>query len=304
MLFRIEDVAGFSPNLRSYGSAPEIRLEKGRVDAYIAEKIRDQVNGAEKRDALSYSQSLAVCLLKYNRFTDNELHFFGANPEVKQIMDYVFYRTRKGNFREKRYSLAERVSGAPLFRGDGIIFLRGFLVDAADNRLLDAYLNRYAGAGRKAYASPEKDREVIALNPPGGWVIREHMDAVYTLYALQLRYGFLKQPEWAGALAGEVRAMDPFRFAAAPGEQEAAAQLICYLSRFWSREERISRRIYSDQTRQEHLSMCFDPILQFDAILNEPFEEAYGLCCQYNLQALSWLFWDFCARYLAESGGL
>ena len=80
--------------------------------------------------------------------------------------------------------------------------------------------------------------------------------------------------------------------------------MICYLSRFWSREERISRRIYSDQTRQEHLSMCFDPILQFDAILNEPFEEAYGLCRQYNLQALSWLFWDFCARYLAESGGL
>lgn len=38
MLFRIEDVAGFSPNLRSYGSAPEIRLEKDRVDAYIAEK--------------------------------------------------------------------------------------------------------------------------------------------------------------------------------------------------------------------------------------------------------------------------
>ncbi len=50
--------------------------------------------------------------------------------------------------------------------------------------------------------------------------------------------------------------------------------------------------------------MCFDPILQFDAILNEPFEEACGFCRQYNLQALSWLFWDFCARYLAESGGL
>lgn len=303
MLFRIEDVSGFSPNLRSYGGAPEIPLEKHQVDAYIAGKIRDQVNGAEKRDALSYSRSLAACLLKYNRFTDNELHFFGANPEVRQIMDYFFYRTRKGKFREKRYSLMERVSGSPLFRGNGIISLRGFLVDVADNRLLDAYLNRYTGAGRKAYASPEKDREVVALNPPRGWVIREHMDAVYTLYALQLRYGFLETPEWAGVLAGEVRAMDPFRFAAAPGEQEAAVRLIWYLSKYWSHEERISRRIYSDQNRQAHLSMYFDPILQFDAILNMPFEEARALCSQYDLQALSWLFWDFCARYLAENGG-
>lgn len=100
MLFRIEDISGFGANLRTYNvedfSKPII--EKTQIDNYIANLIRDEINGAQGRKILSYSKSLATCLLKYNNFTDNELHICNATK-----LNYFSYVSRSGIWNYKDY---------------------------------------------------------------------------------------------------------------------------------------------------------------------------------------------------------
>ena len=111
MLFRTEDVSGTDPILRfneETGSCTW-HINKAELDIFIANKIRDEINGSKKRELISYSQSLATCLLKYNKFVDNELHIFNPNG----CIDYILYKTQSGKIKYKTYSLLDRLYGPP-----------------------------------------------------------------------------------------------------------------------------------------------------------------------------------------------
>ena len=139
MLFRIEDVSGFSlASLRSeYDSC---YIKKGEVDKKIATFIRDEVNGSKDRRILSYSKSLAACLLKYNKFTDNELHICFDN------INFIQYASPKGYHKIKDYVIQDRLANIKLFNPqklNDVIELTHFVVDVSNNEILDNYLRHF-----------------------------------------------------------------------------------------------------------------------------------------------------------------
>lgn len=295
MLFRIEDISGFGALLRTY-DADEFSTDlvsKAQIDEHIASKIRKEVNGAKSRSLLSYSKSLATCILKYNKYTDNELHICITNG----LRDYILYISPRGNKRCKHYSIQDRIDGEPLFNGNGKIQLVSFIIDISDNSLIDEYLKRYAKVGKKALASPEKDSEVVVMNPPNDLIINQYIDAVYILYALQLKYHFLCDEQIRAALIKELYTMDEFRFLSCPYERIAFVNLISYLSSNWQYEHEISKGIYDYSQAEEHISAYYDPILQFHGIMQGTFEDSYNLG-SYNENVLSDLFWRYCGKYL------
>lgn len=297
MLFRIEDISGFNPNLRIYNVDESAKplVDKTRIDEYIALKIREEVNGAKSRELLSYSKSLATCILKYNKYTDNELHISIING----FMNYISYISPDGNEKWKYYFIEDRIIGKPLFQKNGKIQLLNFIIDVSNNDLVDNYLKCYTGSGKKVLASPEKDNEVVVMNPSSDLVINQYMDAVYILYALQLKYRFLCNIKIQSSLISELSNMDESRFEYCPYERMAFMYLILYLSAKWNYEYQISQKIYVYADNEEHMSICYDPILQFHDIMEDDFEESYDLSA-YNKNVISDLFWKYCEIYLKD----
>lgn len=295
MLFRIEDISGIDPKLRTYdvGEFTAPIVEKNQVDKYIALKIREEINGSKSRELLSYSKSLATCILKYNKYTDNELHICSNNGRK----DYISYISPNGNEKWKFYFIQDRLNEKPLFNKSGKIQLLKFIIDVSDNTLVDKYLRYYTNTGKKVLASPEKDSEVVVMNPPNDLIINQYMDAVYILYALQLKYKFLNNISVQRALIYDLENMDAFRFEYCPEERVAFINLILYLSGNWKYEYQISQKIYNYSETDEHLSLHYDPILQFHGIMNDDFEESYNLST-YNENVISDLFWKHCGKYL------
>lgn len=185
----------------------------------------------------------------------------------------------------------------PVFRKSGNIILCDFIIDVSENELLDKYLICYTGVGKKRYASPEKDNEVVVMNPPNDLVINQYMDSVYILYALQLKYNFLSDINITNNLVIELKKMEPFRFEYCPDERVALISLVNYLADNWNYECQISENIYSYSEKKEHISFCYDSILQFDGIMTNSFEDAYYLN-SYNPNVVSDLFWKYCQIYL------
>lgn len=296
MLFRIEDISGFDPKPRTYLVDEFTRplIDKEEVDKYIALKIREEINGSKSRELLSYSKSLATCILKYNKYTDNELHICVING----CKDYISYVSPNNILKCKFYSIQDRLNENTLFYKRGIIQLLNFIIDVSNNAILDKYLRYYTNVGKKVLSSPEKDSEVVVMNPPNDLIINQYMDAVYILYALQLKYRFLNDENVRIALVLELESLDAFRFEYCPQEREAFIILIQYLSINWQYEYQISQEIYTYSENEEHLSVYYDPILQFHGIMqDDDFEESYYLST-YNDNVISDLFWRYCARYL------
>lgn len=294
MLFRIENSQGYQPNLRTYDTAEFVTpiIDKAEVDTFIAQEIRKQLNGHKARNMLSYSKSLAACLLKYNKFTDNELHIF-----FNACADCIAYVSHKGNTMCRHYALVYRLYDVPLFNKSGTIQLLGFVVDVSDNALVDDYLRKYTGVGLKKVASPEKDSEVIVMNPSNDTVISEYLDSVYLLYALQFKYNFLNDADIYENLIAEITALDDVRFDGCPDERFALIELIRYLSWNWREERSISGDIYKYSEQEFRPSACYDPIMQFNDILKDDFEESLHLS-DYNDNVVSDLFWKYCGIYL------
>ena len=138
------------------------------------------------------------------------------------------------------------------------------------------------------------------MNPPNDLVINQYMDAVYILYALQLKYEFLSDVRIRRTLISELKNMDEFHFEYCPHERIAFIKLILYLSTNWNYERRISMRIYNYSENEEHLSMYYDPILQFYGIKKDSFDESYYLST-YNENVISDLIWKYCRIYLSCS---
>ena len=294
MLFRIEDVQGYQPNLRTYDPSEFVApiIDKSEVDSFIAQEIRKQLNVHKTRGMWSYSKSLAACLLKYNKFTDNELHIF-FNADI----DYIAYVSHKGNVMRRYYALDDRLDGAPLFNKAGKIRLIGFVVDVSDNALADEYLRQFTGVGLKKVASPEKDSEVIVMNPPNDTVISCYIDSVYLLYALQYKYNFLNDADIREDLIAELEALDDLRFDGCHDERFALIRLIEYLALNWQEECSISGGIYKYSREEFHPSAFYDSILQFNGILKDDFETSLYLG-DYNGNVVSELLWKYCGTLL------
>ena len=295
MLFRIEDISGFNPKLRTYNTDEftTLSVNKEDIDKYLALKIREEINGSKCRELLSYSKSLATCILKYNKYTDNELHICNVNG----CIDYISYISSNNTNEYIGYSIQNRIHGNPLFYESGKIDLSSFIIDVSNNTLVDKYFRIYTEVGKKIFSSPEKDSEVVVMNPPDDMIINQYIDAVYILYALQLRYRFLNDKNVQYALMFELKNMDAFRFEYCPQERYAFIILIQYLSVNWEYEHKMSREIYKYSENEEHFPMHYDMILQFHGIMQDDFEDSYNLST-YNDNVISDLFWRYCGRYL------
>lgn len=110
MLFRIEDSNGLDSQEREYDpsaySLPTIPYNE--LDYYIADQIRKEVNGSKKRKLLSYSKSLATCILKYDMHGDNELHILQDNGCVNSVL----YQTQDGIDYCEYYDLGKKIISA------------------------------------------------------------------------------------------------------------------------------------------------------------------------------------------------
>ena len=308
MLFRIEDVSGFEPNLRTY-DIEEVEkpiIKKMEIDQYIASKIRAEINGHNKRDILSYSKSLAVCLLKYNKFNDNELHIY-PRSRLYSDLSFIWFRDEYGDEKCAIYCIEERLNKRPLpeFWGTyGKMQLLNFVIDVSDNKILDKYLRLYTNVGKRKIASPEKDKEVVVMCPPIDLIIRNYMDSVYVLYALQMKYEFLgyKKKE----LIDGIKQLPDEHFCYFPDTKEAIILIVEYMERYSPYEFDISKKIYKDvfgveknAPKCQEYHLYYDSILQLINIIKYGFEEAYSLS-DYNDNVVSKLIWEVCSEFLEE----
>lgn len=297
MLFRIEDSENSYGCHREY-SIPSEKLPKLKVaelEGYLAEEIRKEVNNANDRKLLSYSRSLGVCLLKYNKYTDNELHI-----NKWDIYDFVYYYDVKADTYEcEHYSLANGLHNIEFKPKKGKIVLLNFKIDVSNNNLLDAYLQKNTGTGRKKMASPEKDNEVLLMQSPKDMVISTYLDSVYLLYALFLKYR-MKKSIYTNLII-KFYTLEDFHFElCGEVERHALIEIVNYLYFNGKHEIKMSHRILQDSQRAEHMPMYYDPILQLHGIQNESFEDSYMLG-DYNGNVVSdWIWHCYAEKHMYD----
>lgn len=292
MLFRIEDSENPYGFHREY-SIPIEKLPRVKMDeleGYLAEEIRKEVNNANDRKLLSYSKSLGVCLLKYNKYTDNEVHI-----NKLDIHDFVYYYdVEVGKYECKPYSLAYGLYDIEFEHKKKEIVLLNFKIDVSDNNLLDAYLRKITGMGRKKVASPEKDKEVLLMQSAEDMIISTYSDSVYLLYALFMKYG-MEELIYTN-LINKIYLLENFRFEfCGEVERYALIEIINYLYFKGKYEMELSPSIFQDSRKEDYLPVYYDPILQLHEIQNESFEESYMLG-DYNGNVVSDWIWHFYAK--------
>lgn len=261
ILFRIEDVSGVNPNLRLYNTTlyDAILIGSNQFDQEIATMICNEVNGAKLRILHSYSKSLATCLFKYNNYVDNELHVFIDNASY---YDKVLYTNYQNIDKIKDYSIVDRVNDNDTYMNErGPVQLQSFVIDISDNTLTDKYLKKYTGIGLKKMASPEKDKEVVIFNPPYDIVIKNHMDALYVIYALHMKYGFLNNMIIKDNLLKDICMLDDGVFYNSGNERIAICEVIKYLATYSEWEQQISEAILKESEHKVHASMYYDAIV-------------------------------------------
>ena len=290
MVFRIEDNQNIDGHHREYEipfqCLPVLRIKE--LERYLAEEIRKEINNSQDRNLLSYSKSLGVCLLKYNKFTDNELHI---NTNLNGVYGYIYYymKNQKLELAYEPFDLMNGLYDLDTKKRERKIKLLNFNIDVSDNCLLDGYLKKVTGTGRKKVASPEKDKEVLVMQSPNDMVISMYLDSVYLLYALVLRFG-MKRVVYEN-LIYKIQSLENYRFECC-GEIERAALLtiIEYLYYYGKNERIMISQILQDSQKNEHLSTYYDPILQLLRIQEESFEDSFMLG-DYNSNIVSEWIW-------------
>ena len=294
--FRIEDIANCTGIQRNYKLEIEDLpvVNKQDVEYYIAEEIRKEVNGSKDRKLLSYSKSLGVCLLKYNEFVDNELHI--CNENSMWYENTIRYITPNQHFRQKFYTLEAGLSPDRLFKGNGEIKLYNFVLDIANNELLNDYLMKFTNTGLKQYASPEKDCEVIMMQTYSDVKIERYIDSIYLLYALQLKYNFLRNQITVQKVIDEICQLDAFRFEGCEEERQAIILLIQYLY-YETKTEKINfEEMLKYSEKRKNFFGYYNSLLQLHGIVYDDFEDAYHLS-DYNDNVVSDIFWKYCMNY-------
>lgn len=295
--FRIEDVSNYCGISRNYKIKYEDLpvVSKRNVHNYLAEEIKKQVNGAKDRKLLSYSKSLGVCLLKYNEYVDNELHI--CYTEDIDYNNLIYYNKTNEKLKCKHYSLEDALTTNNLFNGKRQIKLYNFIVDVSDNSVLNKYLLKFTNVQLKKCASPEKDNEIIMMQACSDRVIKEYIDSIYILYALQLKYRFLQDLNVVEGIIDEILQLEDDRFCYCKEEREAIILLVYYLYYNTDKEELMNKRIFEYSDKKEHLSLYYDSMLQFHGIQDLSFEDAYNLS-DYNNNVVSDIFWKYCNYFI------
>ena len=215
--FRIEDSSGIKGKYRVYRSnyqeLPNISSDE--VDKYIAEEVREAVNGSPSRTALCYSKSLAVCLLKYNKqnlSSDNKLH---VCKYKRKNCNCVFFRKLKNNdnpdirrkLKRKKYYID---SNDELYIKCKNIKLCNYILELNNNAELNKYLKKHSpnGKGLKSRASPQKDEEILIMQIDNVVIDRvieeEKVWIAYLLLGLQLGFGVLSDNEVLFQIKNEI----------------------------------------------------------------------------------------------------
>lgn len=286
LLFRIEDSENIDGNHRRYQipkkERPVIRLSQ--LDDYIATEIRKEVNNCNDRRLLSYSKSLGVCLLKYNKYTDNELHIkILKNPYILNAVKYKIVKTK-----EKKciiFDLKEKNT----LKEDKKIRIDNFVLDISDNKILNEYLKDRTQKGLKKVASPEKDHEVVVMRSPNDLIIVDYLESVYLLYALYLKYG-MNQHIFCSLLE-RIESLEDFRFAnSKKSERESLKIIVMYLYHLGKEEKEMSYKILQDSKNSDEIYFFYNPIVQLHDILNNGFDYAYSLS-EYNSNVISDYIW-------------
>lgn len=298
MVFRIEDNQNIDGNHREYEipfqSLPVLKMKE--FEKYLAEQIRKEINNSQDRNLLSYSKALGVCLLKYNKFTDNELHI---NTDIDSVCGYIYFyylKNQKLEFACEPFDLMYGLYGLDSKKRERDIIVLNFNIDVSDNYLLDGYLRKMTGTGRKKVASPEKDKEVLVMQSPNDMVISDYLDSVYLLYALVLRFG-MKKSVYEN-LYYRIQNLEDYRFECCGEiERKALLTIIEYLY-YYGKDERIMiEQILQDSQNNEHLSTYYDPILQLLGIQEESFEDSFMLG-DYNSNIVSEWIWYCYSQYM------
>ena len=295
--FRIEDSANCEGIQRNYQIEKEKLpvMNKQEVENYIAEEIRKEVNGSKDRKLLSYSKSLGVCLLKYNQFLDNELHICNVNNMWYE--NAIYYFSPNQHFKHKFYSLQDALYSRGLFKGNDEITLINFVLDIANNKSLSDYLFKFTNTRLKPYASPEKDYEVIMMQAFDDVTINIYIDSIYLLYALQLKYNFLRSPDIVNLLICEIYDLEDFRFNNCEHERKAIIFLIQYLYSETEFEKIAFEEMLKYSEQREIFYGYYHSLLQRQGVMYDSLEDTYYLLSDYIDDVVSSIFWKYCMIY-------
>ena len=283
LLFRLDDGSIYTRGNRDVGYIiPERGLpyiNSNEIDQYIAEEIRKQVNGCKNRNLLSYSKSLGVCLLKYNRIGDDELHI--CNIPFEYWINTVVLDGLVGDYKLQpkmySYDIYSKFS-ARCYIPDNKVRVVNFCIDVSDEEALNRYLLKYTVTHKKVIAKTEKDAEVIMMQPYNvEFVIHDYIDEVYILYGLNQYYGFLKERTIVDTIAEEISNVPTDCFMNDNKEQFALVQIIYYLHFCGKRDYEISKGVYNTylKNRKGCISVFSDPKMLYDYIMHLNFCKEY-----------------------------
>ena len=292
MLFRIDTSSGFNNHNRQYSffdSVPVI-LKGGEIEGFIAGEIAKEINGTNDRRLISYSKSLGVCLLKYNNYLDNGLHFAELSSNTH------------AGYTELCCRIGDEISCVPYYLQCGLDFpfeeaeLLNFIADVSDNRIVQNYFQKHLGRGKNPFASPEKDQEVVMMRPLNERVISaDNLEFAYVLYGLSMRYDFLTDEDILAGLICDVRnAFNEGRYNYE--DTEAIISLIRYMACYGDYERRLSGAVRERNSIGDRIPLCYDLICEYDTIMNSLFSEAYDLT--YTSNVITSAIWKWCGIFL------
>ncbi|CDA10230.1 hypothetical protein [Intestinibacter bartlettii] len=246
------------------------------IDVYIAESIRNQVNGSNSRDILSYSKSLGTCLFKYNDYCDNELHIY-CNPSM--TCNTLIYNYEYKSTICEDYSLENALNKIEILKRNEQIRLHNFIIDTSNNYILDKYLLKFTEKHLKKFASPQKDNEIIMMQADSDYIIKEYLNSIYILYALQLKYRFLNYDYIAGNMKQEILELDDRYFP--------------------NCEYDIFKKICNDINKNGHISYSYDAISQaLDIFSNQNIKDSYYESDSYSSSnQVTYIIWKYFICY-------
>lgn len=296
MLFRIEDTQNDKGYHRAYTiSADKLpKMKLCNLEYYLATKIREAVNNSTNRNLLNYSKSLGICLLKYNNYVDNELHICMNNG----LNSVSFYDIKNKKCICIPFSIEYGLQIGNAGNDSRDIILQNFIVDVSDNQILDCYLKKTTGIGRKKVASPEKDNEVILMQLPSNthdMVVSEYISSVYLLYGLFMKYG-MNEAVYRN-LIYRINNLEDFRFEFCDEtEKISILEIISYLYYYGVFDIGMCERVYNDIKKSFRVPIYYDSILQLHGIQTDNFDDSYMLS-DYNDNIISSWIWDIYDRY-------
>ena len=306
LLFRMEDSKGLDgvPRIDCKEINDLPLIYKYELNNFIADEIRKEVNGAQGRRVLSYSKSLGVCLLKYNKYTENEIYIKHLNYSIVDSVEY--YDIKIGKKRSKPYNLRSVINEFHTQKNTQFLCVNNqettpikvinFAIDVSNNDLLDDYLRLFtkANTGLKRFASPKKDKEVILYQSTDDYVIKNFQESVYLLYTLVYKYGMKDE------IYKDIKYAIKNTHMESENEKKGLEYLVdyMYLNKKWERETEIENNLIKGSLNCH--PRFYDPIAQLYEIQQSSFSEVYEFR-NYNSNPLSDHIWEIYARNCLRS---